>query len=117
MSKPTPGPWGVEYEEDLGRHTISMATALQTPGHYSAQHIIEYDHGLYPEDGKQYDEAEANARLIAAAPELLEACKKVLQDEMSDYKSCAEFGGYVLDDAVRDAVKAAIAKAEERNES
>ena len=56
------------------------------------------------------DERLANARLIAAAPDLLEACEAVLANEL-DAKSAAEFGGYTLDDKIGDILRAAIAKA------
>ena len=78
----TPGPWEVERTYD--GHEIRMGTALE-PDHsgYLVQHIIEYEHGLFERynDGtpvnevelRQLREADANARLIAAAPELFEA--------------------------------------------
>lgn len=50
------------------------------------------------------------AHLIAAAPEMLEALKAVMDNE-SDWKTAQEFGGYVLDDDVREQVHAAIKKA------
>lgn len=48
------------------------------------------------------DEAEANARLIAAAPELLEACKMALLED------CYDFGASGAPEVIR----AAIAKAQ-----
>lgn len=59
------------------------------------------------------DEGEANARLLLAAPDMLAALEKVLEYEMSDWKSQQEFGGYVLDDDVREAVQQAIRLAKE----
>ncbi len=49
--------------------------------------------------------------LIAAAPDMLEALETILEAEMSGYKAVAEYGGYVLDDDVRDKARVAIAKA------
>lgn len=60
MSKHTPGPWKVEPEDDrfvVGADNQSIYGALAR----------RFD-----------DEAMANAHLIAAAPELLEACKVLL---------------------------------------
>lgn len=52
-------------------------------------------------------EEEANARLIAAAPELLEAAKK-----MREYLELVGCGSYQGDMAMLDIIRAAIAKAE-----
>lgn len=61
-------------------------------------------------------EQKANAHLIAAAPDLLEALKAILSDEMRDHKAVYEFGGFVLPDELRNQAAAAIAKAEGRSE-
>ena len=69
MSKHTPGPWKAHFEEayfvtgpDRGR--VAMMMNLKGP------------HGL---GGRRSgEESAANARLIAAAPELLEALKQIL---------------------------------------
>lgn len=71
-----PRDWRVHAEH--GAHIIRMGTALEDPAIHAAHHIIEWEHGLYPEDGGQYEEADAIARLIAAAPLLLEACEDIL---------------------------------------
>jgi hypothetical protein len=63
--KATPGRREVEWDECDG-HVISMGSRLENVGNFLSHHVIEYDHSLYPEDGGQYDEADANARLIAA---------------------------------------------------
>ena len=76
--KHTPGPWVFEVR-DSGTFRIRMGTAVESPGHHEAQHSIEWDTSLYPEDGDQYEEAVANGVLAAAAPDLLEACEQALQ--------------------------------------
>ncbi len=77
MSKHTPGLWRVSTRNFNGKE-------------YSA--YITHDHPTRPwrsdvvggwgitaqSSGETIEEAEANARLIAAAPELLEACKNVV---------------------------------------
>jgi hypothetical protein len=64
-----------------------MGTALEFRGAQECQHRIDYNHGCFVtgDDGeaRQWREAEANARLIASAPCLLEALKTV-RDYVSD---------------------------------
>lgn len=68
-AKHTPGPWRL-VETDEG-HEIHFGSRITSPGHFRAQHRpVEYEHSLFP-DESQYAEAAANARLIAAAPDLL----------------------------------------------
>jgi hypothetical protein len=103
MGKPTSGPYVFDgYAAIYAESNDLMVASLLSDVSPEAT-VFEHNE----------EEAKANARLLAASWELLEACKKVLQDEMSDWKAVQEFGGYVLDDDVRDAVKAAVAKAEE----
>lgn len=102
MSKHTPGPWEVQPVAEDGKERGQafivganlgglVGVALPWP--------TEYDTG-------DFSRVLANARLIAAAPDLLEALKKLLRDEA------------VLDDddpqlgASRVQARAAIAKAE-----
>lgn len=64
MSKHTPGDWIVSGDSIVtSDETICIAT-IETDGGYEATR----------------DEREANSRLIAAAPELLEALKAVIKD-------------------------------------
>jgi hypothetical protein len=70
----TPGPW--EWVESDTGHEIRMGSARGDTNHWEVQHLIEYQHGLDPGDEGdryQFEEAAANARLIAAAPDLLAA--------------------------------------------
>ncbi len=61
MSKPTPGPWATAKVD--GVYWISHAIT-------SADLIVGYAQSSRPE-------ADANARLIAAAPDLLAACEAI----------------------------------------
>jgi hypothetical protein len=63
MSKHTPGPWHV----DAGDYKYHI--------YYSRE---QSDHYFVEVDGDDDDEAKANARLIAAAPDLLAALKALL---------------------------------------
>lgn len=74
------------YRDD-GSHILRIGTAIQSKSRYESHHIIRYEHSLYPEDGKQYQEAEANSLLMAAAftewpkdLERLERMEKALQE-------------------------------------
>jgi len=86
MSNHTPGPWEVVYDEEYGEHTIRMSTAIEDRGSFEPQHEISYNHGCWVEEdegvdypaNKQAREAEANAQLISAAPDMYEACMKAL---------------------------------------
>ena len=65
MSCHTPAPW----------HPVKFTYwwELKNGPSYTATNILQYHDGRCPEH-----EAEANARLAAAAPELLEACEEAL---------------------------------------
>lgn len=79
MSTHTPGPWELEYDSELGEFTIRMGPAIENPGQYEPQHHLDW--GEFYEDAddvherRQFEEAHANARLIAAAPEMYAALK------------------------------------------
>ena len=99
MSEHTPGPWTIEK--------CPKATAV-TDGE-SWPWLVSYNDGEY--EGclalVQTQNAEANAKLIAAAPELLEALEMML--DMS------EMGGFGKS-AAEDTARAAIAKAKGETE-
>lgn len=99
--KHTPGPWWSEgeYDEDeCGCAIIAANTDCgPLPGN-PTRGMVAWASELLPE---RADECIANARLIAAAPEMLEALKKA-RDALGA-------------NAARDDVDAAIAKAEGRS--
>jgi hypothetical protein len=88
VAEHTPGPWEISGDEE--GWTIRMGTALADDGRWQVQHRIELDWGdTYDGEGdnSQYEEAEANARLIAAAPDLLAALEGVtayIEDHRGD---------------------------------
>lgn len=97
MSKHTPGPW-----EANGYHirqrvtgTRSIAEVAYTGPHHTPPHE-------YPKSCRLVDEA--NARLIAAAPDLLEALEAIMGSDIFEWNGSAAFW-------LQDKVKAAIAKA------
>jgi len=69
MSKHTPGPWAVNRYITSGNQSLGFHITGPRDGSVSPVCVGE-DTG--------YGEIDANARLIAAAPELLEALKKAV---------------------------------------
>ena len=126
MSKHTPGPWKVIRDgNDL---SVRSANSRDT-GKITHLDIAENIGGLRPgPDFTDRSEAKANARLIAAAPDLLDALTKVTSFVVTDVaescngNKCREpwcagcFGEEVAEQTVRearealDAARAAIAK-------
>ena len=112
--KHTPGPWGLWSEEGHDKHghpLISVCRNSQGPlpsGWLSVQ--PDGEHVCIAEArGKDDETALANARLIAAAPDLLAACKEAIRlhnytgDDATDFAACVD-----------GLLAAAIAKAEGR---
>lgn len=98
MSKHTPGPWLIEAQNC---HFGDIATVHNTDEKWVT---IYAPHWM--ETGMDEKEQSANARLIAAAPELLEALKKISAIENQMYGADWE----EIEEA-RDIADAAIAKA------
>lgn len=64
---PTKSKWRARALKDEGAHVILMGTALKDPYEHEVQHKIKWEHCLYPSDGDQWKEADANAKLMAEA--------------------------------------------------
>ncbi len=98
MAKHTKGPW--TYEETDEGHLITLEGGLSNNGGpgIPSHCEIEYNHlcfyeDNYPEDAPcnvQAREAEANVRLMCAAPELLDACKAVLAEQKDFCRTCGD---------------------------
>jgi hypothetical protein len=100
MSKHTPGPWAFSTSTNGWSYTINIFqadNATPTDGWSDVGYIIKTC------EGEQQAIQHANARLIAAAPELLEALKDML-DGHED--ACTGYG-----EGAADKARAAIAKA------
>lgn len=94
MNKHTPGPWTYFYKNKYDEHHVSLPLIGQS-----------MRLGLF-EDGCPTENPEADARLIAAAPDLLEA----MQAMLSEFNE--SMTGIVHDElAVIAKARAAIAKA------
>ena len=106
MSRHTRGPWTCKITESQSvgvnvRFEIDAGRAINIAGGQSQEHIKQYEGAILEH------ECRANAKLMAAAPELLEALKKCLAAlERASY--------YTPEDtlAAADEARAAIAKAE-----
>ena len=98
MSKHTPGPWYATFDD--------YRWVIDCQGEFGPKKALAVTAGFYPKH-------EANARLIAAAPELLEAAQMVIAwYKAEDDHSKADF--YERMQMCRDsesALRAAIAKA------
>lgn len=93
----TPGPWFTDIREDTDERRYIMSEKAPFPGTVA---IVTLD----------VAEAEANARLIAAAPELLEALQRFLDYE-SAMNSREDVSGMLIYAEFSDMARAAIAKA------
>lgn len=79
MSKHTPGPWSVvEYD-----HAICVQTESSKKTKFGASRYAAIG-GFDRSDPAQLAEARANARLIAAAPELLAFAQEWISKQGSD---------------------------------
>jgi hypothetical protein len=94
MTQHTPGPWKTSFLDDTRIEDKNGSDVAMALGEYSTES----------------DRMEANARLIAAAPDLLEAAKSawMLIEQINEFGKCVD--GQTFDLAY-DKVKAAIAKA------
>lgn len=110
MSKHTPGPWAIEALRYEGARIVAGPTydkSSRPVGWVAADDTMEEaSTGRIRE--VMSDEANANARLIAAAPELLEALKLALT-ALKRVRNYAQ-----IDDSGLEEMAEAIAKAEGR---
>lgn len=102
MSNFTPGPWVVTAHPVPGVDVFAVGEPMADEElQYSLSHTVCYQN------------AEANARLIAAAPELLEALIEAVECGMVPISSAVEGGASAYSAQVRcaDKIRSAIAKA------
>ena len=112
--KHTPGPWYADLRE---RYTLG-GDMVEITLHDENEMVIDQIASIMletgedsPDDQRAYREQEANARLIAAAPDLLAACKEML-NEIRAYQGESEFEEGSITKSHCDLLKSAIAKAE-----
>jgi hypothetical protein len=84
-TKHTPGPWHTEFNVYGGYDCMTDAWDIKDATDASIVAVDLADYGQpYNDRPWRSEVAEANARLIAAAPELLEALR-ILYEETADY--------------------------------
>jgi hypothetical protein len=111
--KHTKGPWISRVVGIFNGNTATIQINTPEENYFSGKHIAKIcvKHGDRDHDRFYYsaEEAEANAKLIAAAPELLEA----LQNVIDYHDRCANNGNPVLSPHWEGVVRRAIKKATE----
>ena len=102
-AKHTPGPWTFRRGPDDEGFEFTLG---DTSERTLVEQTFHYAEVLYPEDGDQYETAEANARLMVAAPDLLTALEEMVEE-------CEVWpdGTLAIDAPLLAAARAAIAKA------
>lgn len=104
-AKHTPGPW------DIDRNNSHLCTIATIHGCKNNDWVEIWSPNKLGQEGISEEVNEANARLIAAAPELLEACKKAkLALETCDDKYGKDYNTDKVDVAT-ECLETAIAKA------
>jgi hypothetical protein len=79
VSKHTQGKWKAIRNSEDGGFTLAMGTRLRSNSMFNVVHCVEMYDGIYPEDKADYAEAKANARLMAAAPDMLEVLEALVR--------------------------------------
>jgi hypothetical protein len=107
MKTHTPGPWGRVFGSDnlTGNHPADIIG----PRGFPIGHAIRPNSA----EGGEYT---ANAQLMCAAPDLLEACKRLIADASANVEEndATVVYDYTVGNRAMEAVRAAIAKAEGR---
>ncbi len=108
-AKHTKGPWKRVYGQGYGKGSITSKHFVGSSGELARCHIpAKYDRGQLSKEA--FLEMEANASLIAAAPDLLDACKNFREwwaDHFEDFDD--HYNGELL--CLDNDCEAAIAKA------
>ena len=102
--------------EEVERLRTDGASAVRwAPGSaYWSEVLVEL---FGPDARKGIDALETRWRKeLERAERLAEVLSKILENEASDWKAAEEFGGYVLDDELREEARAALSK-ENNNET
>ena len=103
--KHTPGPWiASDRDENYNYPFRTIMKPIDGGGHYR---IAQVGYPTSPADTVGADERAANARLIAAAPDLLEAAKKVMM-----FIESLPYHGMDISTDIQESLRRAIVKAE-----
>lgn len=77
MSKHTPGPW--TFDDDAGIYADGVAIAQV----YGPDDFACFSPNTEDEQKQAETNCEANGHLIAAAPDLLEACRRIVDETVN----------------------------------
>ena len=119
----TPRPWQVMgYIRPHGKRFLHMTEVTLDSGANRHQWRSSADQDADPDRfhtvaygaGLTYEESQANARLIAAAPDLLAACKALLRWADIPADPCTPAALVAAQNAVVEIARAAIARAEKK---
>lgn len=107
MSKHTPGPWRFNKRDEMD------VAIWGSDGFTICGDVYVIADVSFPEKNDAYGHEEANARLIAAAPDLLEALEAAIEHGLVPKSSASEGGAmrHVSQVKCADQIRAAIAKA------
>mgnify|MGYP001614322340 CR=1 FL=1 len=114
----TPGPWtliGLD-DEDWHAGNIVAKKKIKTFSRLEEREIARVDQDAYVgREDDEDNETRANARLVAAAPDLYEVCLRLVKWDKDHPKSTVHpMSAEGLHDQIIEAAKAAISKAEWR---
>lgn len=116
MSKHTPGPWWSHLGDPNAKCNCPYIFSAAQNG-MGCIATVHYDgdgtHGAYGHEYEPREVAEANARLIAAAPDLLAAVERFLEaDKDREFADTVDLDEYAMQWAnALNGLKAAVAKA------
>lgn len=110
MSAHTPGPWLVHYERDAFDSAQSILKVTQGNSYDHPQGPLSLASVNVAAFAPHTDEALANAKLISAAPDLLDALEALMQRAVKDAERYAPDGNEPIWAFISDASDA-IAKA------
>jgi len=103
----TPGPWAYALEYGQNITELPRITTVARCANYVIGLQSDYPGGNY-RDGDPSGDEEADARLIAAAPDLLEALRNLLKEgEFTDYPNTRQWFAV---NAARDAIEKATGR-------
>lgn len=108
-AKPTPGPWEwVNPESDESRCKGEMRSSLRTVEHWPCFFAMgrQLPKWILDAEITDSDEMEANARLIAAAPLMLEALEEIVGNACKNFEGSMDIYPEAIDVA-RAAIRAA----------
>jgi hypothetical protein len=109
---PTPGPWDIEMlSPDLQREgSYRCAVSRDGVGRWIAKITHEANGGGGAANSAFIAACDPDTvrALLAERDALREVLGRILENEASDWKAAEEFGGYVLDDELREEARAAL---------